>query len=48
MPLTFQFERQIAEEGSREATRATAPRRGLRVVALGNPYRAEKDCLWET
>ncbi|XKM13685.1 hypothetical protein RCS94_00500 [Orbaceae bacterium ac157xtp] len=30
----------IAEEGSREATRATAPRRGLRVVALDNPYRS--------
>ncbi|XKM14065.1 hypothetical protein RCS94_02565 [Orbaceae bacterium ac157xtp] len=30
----------IAEEGSRVATRATAPRRGLRVAALGNPYRS--------
>ncbi|XKM13015.1 hypothetical protein RCS94_08275 [Orbaceae bacterium ac157xtp] len=30
----------IAEEGSRIATRATAPRRGLRVAALGNPYRS--------
>ncbi|XKM13312.1 hypothetical protein RCS94_09845 [Orbaceae bacterium ac157xtp] len=33
-------ERQITEEGSRVATRATAPRRGLRVAALGNPYRS--------
>ncbi|XKM13121.1 hypothetical protein RCS94_08820 [Orbaceae bacterium ac157xtp] len=46
--VSFRFERQIAEEGSRAATRATAPRRGLRVAALGNPYRAEKDCFWET
>ncbi|XKM13617.1 hypothetical protein RCS94_00135 [Orbaceae bacterium ac157xtp] len=38
--VSFRFERQIAEEGSREATRATAPRRGLRVAALGNPYRS--------
>ncbi|XKM13198.1 hypothetical protein RCS94_09210 [Orbaceae bacterium ac157xtp] len=38
--VSFRFERQIAEEGSREATRATAPRRGLRVVALDNPYRS--------
>ncbi|XKM13376.1 hypothetical protein RCS94_10175 [Orbaceae bacterium ac157xtp] len=30
----------IAEEGSRVATRATALRRGLRVAALGNPYRS--------
>ncbi|XKM14340.1 hypothetical protein RCS94_03990 [Orbaceae bacterium ac157xtp] len=30
----------IAEEGSRVATRATAPRRGLRVAALGKPYRS--------
>ncbi|XKM12510.1 hypothetical protein RCS94_05670 [Orbaceae bacterium ac157xtp] len=46
--VSFRFERQIAEEGSREATRATAPGRGLRVVALGNPYRAEEKCYWET
>ncbi|XKM14151.1 hypothetical protein RCS94_03005 [Orbaceae bacterium ac157xtp] len=32
--MSFRFERQIAEEGSRVATRATAPRRGLRVAAL--------------
>ncbi|XKM13589.1 hypothetical protein RCS94_11310 [Orbaceae bacterium ac157xtp] len=38
--VSFRFERQIAEEGSRGATRATAPRRGLRVAALGNPYRS--------
>ncbi|XKM12628.1 hypothetical protein RCS94_06275 [Orbaceae bacterium ac157xtp] len=38
--VSFRFERQIAEEGSRAATRATAPRRGLRVVALDNPYRS--------
>ncbi|XKM13204.1 hypothetical protein RCS94_09240 [Orbaceae bacterium ac157xtp] len=38
--VSFWFERQIAEEGSRGATRATAPRRGLRVAALGNPYRS--------
>ncbi|XKM13150.1 hypothetical protein RCS94_08965 [Orbaceae bacterium ac157xtp] len=38
--VSFRFERQIAEEGSRAATRATAPRRGLRVAALGNPYRS--------
>ncbi|XKM13757.1 hypothetical protein RCS94_00880 [Orbaceae bacterium ac157xtp] len=38
--VSFRFERQIAEEGSRVATRATAPRRGLRVVALDNPYRS--------
>ncbi|XKM14069.1 hypothetical protein RCS94_02585 [Orbaceae bacterium ac157xtp] len=30
----------IAEEGSRVATRAIAPRRGIRVVALDNPYRS--------
>ncbi|XKM14467.1 hypothetical protein RCS94_04640 [Orbaceae bacterium ac157xtp] len=38
--VSFRFERQIAEEGSRAATRATAPRRGLRVAALDNPYRS--------
>ncbi|XKM12870.1 hypothetical protein RCS94_07505 [Orbaceae bacterium ac157xtp] len=38
--VSFRFERQIAEEGSRAATRTTAPRRGLRVAALGNPYRS--------
>ncbi|XKM13515.1 hypothetical protein RCS94_10895 [Orbaceae bacterium ac157xtp] len=46
--VSFRFERQIAEEGSRVATRTTAPRRGLRVAALGNPYRARKDCFCET
>ncbi|XKM13274.1 hypothetical protein RCS94_09625 [Orbaceae bacterium ac157xtp] len=45
--VSFRFERQIAEEGSREATRATAPRRGLRVAALGNPYRARKCAIGE-
>ncbi|XKM12921.1 hypothetical protein RCS94_07785 [Orbaceae bacterium ac157xtp] len=42
--VSFRFERQIAEEGSREATRATALRRGLRVAAL-QPLSGEENLL---